>query len=340
MGDKYHRTAPELAALACFLTLSCAASTPPATSPAVEVAPGAPPAVAPPVAASVPCAALQLAGKALLTTHEARCLMVSLINRDRATMSLAPVELDEGPPTVAGQSHAEDMAVHGFLGHWGTDGSIPELRYNLAGGSDMVFENASCFTDEAPRTIDPTPWIAAAQVVTTEGMFFNEKPPMDGHRKNILKAFHRRVGIGIGQPLPRPQEIPVPCFSQEFVDPYGSYAPVPPVLRVGQMLHVEGAIVAPATVAGVGLARVALPAPIAVSELNRRRSYPVPQPYQMYWPQGYVTPIPLRVGPTGFAIDVPVSDKGQAGLYELSIWAKLPGEADFIIVGMRTLRVQ
>jgi hypothetical protein len=255
-------------------------------------------------------------------------------------MSLPPVELDEGPPTIAGQAHAEDMAVHGYLGHWGTDGSIPELRYNLAGGGDMVFENASCFTDEAARTIDPAPQISAAQVVTTEAMFFNEKPPMDGHRKNILKAFHRRVGIGVAQPRPRPQEIEVPCFSQEFIDPYGSYVPIPPALRVGQTLHVEGAILAPATIAGVGLARVDLPAPIAVAELNKRRSYPVPQPYQMYWPQGYVTPIPLRVGPTGFAIDVPVSDRGQPGLYELSIWAKLPGEPDFVIVGMRTLRVQ
>ncbi len=304
------------------------------------MAPGAAPAVAAPVPANVPCAALQLAGKAMLTTHEARCLMLSLVNRDRATMNLAPVELDLGAPTIAGQSHAEDMAVHGYLGHWGTDGSIPELRYNLAGGSDMVFENASCFTDEAARTLDHAPWIAAAQVVSTESMFFNEKPPMDGHRKNILKAFHKRVGIGIAQPLPRPQEIPVPCFSQEFVDPYGTYAPVPFALHVGQTVHVEGSIAAPATVAGVGLARVALPAPISVAELNKRRSYPVPQPYQMYWPPGYVTPIPLRVGQAGFAIDVPVSDKGQPGLYELSVWAKLPGEPDFLIVGMRTLRVE
>jgi uncharacterized protein YkwD len=334
-GQKYHA----LSLGACLL-LSCAASPLPPTSPRIQVAGPGVPAIAAPAAANVPCASLELAGKAWLTTHEARCLMVALINRDRATMSLPPVELDEGPPTVAGQGHAEDMAVHGFLGHWGTDGSVPEQRFNLAGGSDMVFENASCFTDEAPRTIDPNPWIAASQVVSTESMFFNEAPPSDGHRKNILKSFHKRVGIGVGQPLPRPQEIPVPCFSQEFVDPYGVYAPIPPALRVGQMLHVEGSILAPATVAGVGLARVGLPVPIPVSEANRRRSYPVPAPYQMYWPQGFVTPIPLRVGPAGFAIDVPVSDKGQAGMYELSVWAKLPGEPDFVIVGMRTMRVQ
>jgi uncharacterized protein YkwD len=307
--------------------------------PRVEVAQGSAPTVAP-VASNVPCASLQLNGKAWLTVHEARCLMVSLVNRDRGTLKLPPVELDEGPPTLAGQAHAEDMATHGYLGHWGTDGSIPEQRYNQAGGGDMVFENASCFTDEAPRAIDKTPWIAAQQVVTTESMFFNESPPNDGHRKNILKGFHRRVGIGVGQPLPRQNEIAVPCFSQEFVDPYGTYAPVPAALHVGQMLHVEGTMLAPATVAGVGLARAPLPVPLAVSDLNRRRSYPVPQPYQMYWPPGFVTPIPLRVNGGAFAIDVPVSDRGQPGLYELSIWAKLPGEADFMIVGLRTIRVE
>jgi uncharacterized protein YkwD len=289
---------------------------------------------------SVPCASRDLANKPRLTIHEARCLMVSLVNRDRATMNLSPVELDEGPATIAGQGHAEDMASRGYLGHWGSDGSTPELRYNEVGGRDMVFENASCFTDEAARTIDPTPWIAATEVVTTESMFFHETPPNDGHRKNILRGFHKRVGIGIAQPVPRPNEIAVPCFSQEFIDPYGSYAPVPAALHVGQTLHVEGAVTAPAAVAGVGLARVPLPAPLSVPELNRRRSYPVPQPYQMYWPPGYVTPIPLRVSGGTFAIDVPVSDRGQAGLYELSIWAKLPGEPDLVIVGLRTIRVQ
>jgi uncharacterized protein YkwD len=318
------------------LLASCAA---PTATPKIEVAQAAVP-VARPVMTNVPCAALQLGGKPWLTIHEARCLMVSLVNRDRATMKLPPVDLDEGPPTTAGQAHAEDMAVHGYLGHWGTDGSVPELRYNHAGGGDMVLENASCFTDEAPRAIDPAPWIAAAQVVTTESMFFNETPPNDGHRKNILKPLHKRVGIGVGQPLPRQNEIAVPCFSQEFIDPYGSYAPIPATLHVGQMLHVEGAMAAPATAAGVGLARVPLPVPLAVSDLNRRRSYPVPQPYQMYWPQGYVTPIPLRVNGGAFAIDIPVSDRGQAGLYELSIWAKVPGEQDFVIVGLRTIRVE
>jgi uncharacterized protein YkwD len=286
------------------------------------------------------CDPASFAGKRRLTVHEARCAMVALINRDRAEQSLPPVELDEGAPTKAGQGHAADMASHGFLGHWGTDGSVPEQRLSDAGGSDMVLENALCFTDEAPRTLDAAPLIGIEQIEKAEAMFFHEVPPNDGHRKNILKPFHRRVGIGIAQPVPTPTEIPVPCFSQEFIDPYGRYAPIPATLHPGQMLHVEGSAIPPAVVAGVGLARVALPVAIPVAEVNRRRSYPVPAPYQMYWPPGYETPIPLRVNGTDFAIDVPVSDGGKKGLYELSIWGKLPGTSDFAMIGLRTFRVE
>src|ERR1019366_10551465 len=79
------------------------------------------PVVAPPAPASPP--------KGLLTIAEARAYMVRLINRDRAGAGLSPVSLDDGVATRAGQAHAQDMAVHGYLGHWGTDGSVPEQRY-------------------------------------------------------------------------------------------------------------------------------------------------------------------------------------------------------------------
>jgi uncharacterized protein YkwD len=274
-----------------------------------------------------------------LSIAEARRYMVDLINRDRASYKLAPVTLDEGAPTRAGQGHAEDMATHGYLGHWGTDGSVPEQRFSDAGGQDMVLENASCFTDEHARKLDRAPRIDPQSVEQAEAMFFHETPPHDGHRKNILKAWHKRVGIGVAQPVATPTEIPVPCFSQEFVDPYGSYAAVPRKVHVGATLHVEGSLLAPAAFAGVGMARVDFPQPLPVEELNRRRAYPVPTPYQMYWPPGFQTPIPVKVNGRNFSIDVPVSDSGKPGMYELSIWATMPDASDPVMVGMRTLQV-
>jgi uncharacterized protein YkwD len=275
-----------------------------------------------------------------LTPSQARRYMVQLINRDRASLGLAPVVLDEAVPTRAGQAHAEDMAAHGYLGHWGTDGSVPEQRFTAAGGTDMVLENASCFTDERPRTLDHAPRIDPRTVEQTEDMFFHETPPHDGHRKNILKPWHKVVGIGVAQPVATAVEIPVPCFAQEFVDPYGTYAPAPRDARVGDVLHVAGTIAAPATFAGVGLARTDAPRPLAVPDLNQRRSYPVPAPYQMYWPPGFETPIPVRVTGAEFAVDLPLSDRGQPGLYELSVWATLPGSSDFVMVSLRTIQVR
>lgn len=255
-------------------------------------------------------------------------------------MGLPPVELDEGPPTAAGTRQAEDMAKHGFLGHWGTDGSVPEQRYTEAGGTDFDSENVLCFTDQKKRSVDPHAMIDPDKIASSEALFFNEKPPNDGHRKNILKPQHKKVGIGVAQPFATATEIAVPCFAQEFVDPYGTYAAIPKKAKVGSTLHVEGTVHAPATFSGVGLARIDLPKPVPVAELNTRRSYPTPDPFQMYWPPGFKTPIPIVVKDGHFTVDVPLSNGGKPGLYEVSVWGKLPGSNDFVMLSLRTLRAE
>lgn len=272
-----------------------------------------------------------------LTVAEARAYMVALVNRDRAKLGLSPVSLDDGAATRAGQAHADDMARLGYLGHWGSDGSVPEQRHTEAGGVDMVLENALCYVDERPRTLDAEPRIDPAQIERAEQMFFEELPPNDGHRRNILKPSHTRVGVGIAQPVATPTEIPVPCIAQEFVDGHGDYEPLPREVKVGATLHVAGRLAANVTPTGVGLARVELPARLTPAELNKRRTYPVPRAYQMYWTKGFVTPIPLDVQGDRFAIDVPLSDGGKPGLYEVSVWAKLPGATEHTIVGLRTI---
>ncbi len=95
----------------------------------------------------------------------------------------------------------------------------------------------------------------------------------------------------------------------------------------------------PAKPVGVGLARVDFPRPLTAGAANARRSYPVPPPYQMYWTTGFATPIPVVVKGQDFSIDVPLGEKQKPGLYELSIWAKLPDSPDFQIVSLRTIRV-
>ena len=110
--------------------------TAPTYAPTASVA-GAASASATPTSSSTPPAPT-----AALTIPEARKYMLQLINRDRASQGLSPVELDEGAAMTAGQAHAEDMARLGYLGHWGSDGSVPEQRITEAGGADVDFENA------------------------------------------------------------------------------------------------------------------------------------------------------------------------------------------------------
>lgn len=272
-----------------------------------------------------------------LTLAQARRYMLELINRDRRTMGLGPVELDEGAPTQSAERHARDMALNAFLGHWGTDGSVPEQRLTEAGGADMVLENAFCITDEKKRELDGDPRIDASEVERAEGMFFNEVPPNDGHRKNILKPFHKRVGIGFGLAKPSGNEILVPCISQEFVDVLGTYDPIPRSVKAGSKLHVAGTLVKEVQMGAVGIAKLETPKVLSTSEANKRRAYPVPKPDVMYWPKGFVTPLPVAVDGQHFSIDLPVPGPG---FYEISVWGKRPGDTDYATVSLRTLRVE
>jgi uncharacterized protein YkwD len=335
-------------AAGCSGPSGAAAPQPPQAAGATAGGPGAPgsSAVASPAASSPSAPAAKQVVTSVprptkrLTIAEARRYMLALVNRDRATQGLGPVELDEGAPTIAGQAHAEDMAHLGYLGHWGSDGSVPEQRHTDAGGEDMVLENALCFTDEQKRALDPKATIDPAAVERSESMFFDEVPPNDGHRKNILKPAHTKIGIGIAQPVATPTEIPVPCFAQELTDDYGAYAALPKRAKVGAVVHVEGTLANGARPSGVGIARIVKPASIPAAELNKRRSYPVPKPFQMYWGPGFVTPVPVKIDGQKLAIDVALSDHGQPGLYEISVWAKLGTSDEHTMVSLRTVIVE
>ncbi len=338
------RNRPSLALLGLVVLLAGGCASSPRTSapaPSEAPAPSLPakgPSVAPAASTkSQPAASGEGKSKAKLTVAEARRFTLELINKDRASMGLPPVVLDDGAAERAGQRHAEDMAAHGFLGHFGSDGSVPEQRYTEAGGADFVMENASCVTDEKTRELDPAPLVDREALVRAESMFFNETPPNDGHRKNILKPFHKRVGIGIALAKATETELPGLCLTHEFVDPYGTYTPLPKRAKAGGTIHVEGEIRAPAKFGGVGIARLDPPKPIPVRELNQRRSYAIPEPYRVYWPAGFKTEIPVTVTGNRFSIDVPLG-RGP-GLYAISVLGQYPGQTAYGMIGLRTIVV-
>src|SRR5882757_113059 len=162
---------PMVCDLSVFVVVSCAVL--------VAVACAAP--HAPPAPITAP--------KGPLNVEQARHYVLSLVNRDRSENGLPPVVLDD-TASRAGQRHAEDMASSGYTAHWGTDGSVPEERYSDAGGTDFVQENAGCLADGEPRELESAPRFQARQLERVEHAFMDEKPPRDGHRKNILKPGH------------------------------------------------------------------------------------------------------------------------------------------------------
>jgi uncharacterized protein YkwD len=270
-----------------------------------------------------------------LSLSEARKYFLRLVNRDREAEGLEPVTYDSAAEK-AGQEHAMDMATHGYTAHWGTDGSVPETRYTNAGGAGMVQENAACVADAKERKLDLGGPFTAQELERIEAAFMGEKPPSDGHRRNILTAWHNRLGIGIAKPA----GVPLLCVAQEFVDHYGDYGSLPTSASIGKSIRVAGEVVPPAVFGGVGLARIDPPPPRSGAELNDTHGYPVPTPFVTYFPKGFVTPIPVKVDGKSFSIEVPLDDDKRSGIYEVSVWASVPETKDLIMVSLRTIAVK
>ena len=193
--------------------------------------------------------------------------VLTLINRDRKAAGLEPVTLDP-VASVGAERHARDMARHGFTAHWGSDGSVPEQRYTEAGGTDKAQENVACLFDGVPRDLDPAPRFDPALLERLEQMFMDEVPPNDGHRRNILKPSHQRVGIGLAQP----SAVNQPCLAQEFVDDWGDYSELPREAPRKVTLHVAGSLRGGVQFGAVGLGRIEPAAPLSAKHLNSTRS--------------------------------------------------------------------
>jgi uncharacterized protein YkwD len=271
----------------------------------------------------------------LLTPAEAGRYVLKLVNRDRKQHGLPPVTWDE-TAAKAGKVHADDMAAHGYTAHLGTDGSVPEQRYTDAGGAGMVMENAGCLADGKDRELDRSPRYSPAALERIEHAFMDEQAPNDGHRRNILTPWHTSLGVGLSQT----QGLDVPCMAEEFVDAYGDYEALPHQAKIGAKTRIQGTLRNPAKIAGVGVARIDFPKPIKPSALNATHSYAIPKPVATYFPKGYKTPIPVEVNGSKFGIEVPLTDGGRPGLYEVSVWAQVPQTKDLVMVSLRTIVVR
>jgi uncharacterized protein YkwD len=265
----------------------------------------------------------------------AQAYALSLINHDRAAAGLSPVVLDP-TATAAAARHVRDMVAHGYTAHWGTDGSVPEMRYTEAGGEDITTENVACFGDAIERKPDTDGPFDAAEIERFQAAFMGEVPPNDGHRKNILQPLHNRVGLAFAT-SPGTKTV---CVAQEFIDDYGSYGAIPQRAKAGDTLKVTGEVRAPASFGGIGLARVPLPKPRTARELLQTGGYQMPSPFVAYFPRGYKTPKPVEVTGNSFSLELPLEKLQGPGLYHVQVFAKFPGGgSELVPISLRTVLI-
>jgi len=312
-----------------------------APTPAAPIVAAAPPPIAaitehpdaitpPPIATAQPL----IEPRGPMIAADAERYVVALVDRDRAAHGLPPLRWDETAARAA-RRHARDLVAHGVTSHIGTDGSVPEQRYTEAGGRAMAWENVACFADGEARSPDPEAQFHADNLADIEHAFMDEAPPHDGHRRNILRATHNAVGVGIAAE----RGSHYACLVQELVDDHGDFEALPLAVNAGRVVEVQGTLRPPLRVLAVGVSRADLAAPRTADSLRPTRKYAIPTPRLVCQPPGYHTRIELETDATqrAFRVLVPIGATGERGRYGVSVWASFPGSSEPTLISLRTV---
>jgi len=233
-------------------------------------------------------------------------LMLDLINNDRKANGLGAVAWDDSAARAA-MSHAEDMAAQGYFSHWNTKGWGPDVRYGLAGGTDVIGENVAAqwrrYDDGRPAPIDD--W---SQVIHEAQTGLMNSP---GHRANILDPHHTHVGIGIAYNAQTGET----RIAQEFINRYVILEPVSEDTH--NEIVLRGTVLEEANEPMINVAFEPMPQPLTPDDLNNR----MPRTYSS--PAETVDALKLDLQAGGrFVARVPLGQKG-AGLYHIRIWITL-----------------
>ncbi len=107
--------------------------------------------------------------------------VIDLINQKRGEAGLPALRV--APELMrAAQAHAEDCSQRGWGSHVGSDGATTLMRLQRAGYAATAWgEN----------------WVQALNPVKAVDWWYDEIPPNDPHRKNILSSRYSEIGVGI-----------------------------------------------------------------------------------------------------------------------------------------------
>ncbi len=303
------------------------------------------------LAASALLMALPLAqgeGPADETRITLRDEFLRLINRDRATHGLDPVQLDPQASVVADQ-YCRDQIRNRTSGHVTVDGLLPYMRYSFAGGNDGLSENAAAWSGNY-RFSDRALY---AMIVRSERAMMNERAPQDGHRRAILDPLATHVGIGLAWDGGEFR------LTQEFIRRYVSWSwPLPRTITLGERVVASGKPFAPYRVEAISVHYEPMPRPITAAAANAVNSYSLPTQrhdyvprLRTYYERRHGTLYEIRQeysdGRKGdftvatdrsFSFAVPFND--GPGVYTIVVWLQRDGLAQPIPASNISIRVE
>lgn len=248
------------------------------------------------------------------------------VNKDRVAAGLPPVDWDE-TAAAASRKHAAEMAEKDYISHWDLSGKKPQQRYTEAGGLFATEENAG-YSRMAGYQLSQELLLEAA--LKAHDAMMAEKPPDDGHRKNILDPHHTHVGIGAAYTLHTDGSMTL-AFTQEFTNHYYILSGAPLTVKPGESFTISGRPVGRAySIYVVVLVWEDFPHPMSLADLKQTGSYSSPGWENMVsyaakgWPRWYFPQVdakgsPLYVdGDGGFKATLQASTK--PGLNYLQVW--------------------
>jgi uncharacterized protein YkwD len=249
--------------------------------------------------------------------HGLRLAIVDAINRDRAIAGLHPLAHDALCSEVE-DAHCLEMAETQYLSHWNQRGELPYHRYRAAGGRDYVSENLSRTTVISldPHPIPTEPAELQPLALAAHERFMSEKPPLDGHRKNVLDPAHTHVGVGLAVVAGEFM------MGQLFLNRYVKLNPLPHTLPRSNSFRVEGEVLA----TGYGPYYAAV---FYEGELRPRTAAELEKTYAYEDMTGTmiqkIAPWEMQFnsGKRQFSFTVRVNPRA-AGLYHLVMWVSSP----------------
>jgi len=116
--------------------------------------------------------------------------LLAELNAHRRAAGIRPLGSD-AIAQAAAQIQADDMAATDVFGHGDAYGRLPMTRYETLGGTARFYgENVGWYGARVTQ-LDAV-WRAVAEL---DSQMMAERPPNDGHRRNILAARFEAVGI-------------------------------------------------------------------------------------------------------------------------------------------------